>query len=186
MAIQLRGGGALINSIDLLTRAEIKQGDSVAEFGCGTSGHLIFPAAHLVGKSGKVYAIDILKPALEAMESRAKMEGVENVETVWADLERPGALKIADASVDLVILLHIVGQVKEKEIMCREAARILKPGGTILIADWKITATPFGPPPEKRLNPTMAKQLASAAGGELKQEFDAGPYHYGLVFKRKS
>lgn len=183
--MQLRGGTQLIDSVALLTRARIKQGDVVAEFGCGTSGHLVFPAAHLVGSKGRVYAIDILKSALGAIESRGKLEGVDNVETVWADLERAGGLKLPEQSVDLVILLHIVGQVKEKETMLKEALRILKPGGTLLIADWKMTSTPLGPPPQKRLDPAIAKQLALSAGFELKEEFEAGKYHYGLVYKKK-
>ncbi len=186
MSIQLRGGTALIDPGALLAHAGIKQGDVVVEFGCGTSGHLVFPAAHLVGPTGNVYAVDILKSALAAIESRRKMEGADNVQTIWADLERSGSLsKIAASSVDIVVMLHILGQVKEQQHMLAETARILKPEGVLLICDWVLTATPLGPPPAHRLDPLVAKQYVQAGGFTTKDEFSVGAYHWGIVCKKK-
>lgn len=185
MSIQLKGGTALIDPGALLARAGIKQGDTIVEFGCGTSGHLVFPAAHLVGPTGNVYAVDILKSALAAIESRRKMEGADNVETIWADLERPSALsRISSSSVDIVVMLHILGQVKEQQHMLSETARILKPGGVLLICDWVLTAIPLGPPLAHRLDPAAAKQYAQAGGFVPKEEFNVGSYHWGMVLKK--
>ena len=185
MALKMSGGTGLLDAAALLKRVGIKQGDIVVEFGCGTSGHLVFPAAHLVGPSGRVYAVDILKSVLSAMASRRKMEGVDNVEVMWSDLERPGALKLADQSADLVVLLHIVGQVYGKETMLREAGRILKANGAVLVADWVMTATPLGPPLEKRLAPEAMRQLAVRAGWEVAEEFGAGKYHWAMILTKK-
>ncbi len=185
MAIKFKGGTELIDPVKFLEQGGVTQGAVIAEFGCGTSGHFVFPAAHLVGPQGKVYAVDILKSALEAVVSRGKLEGVDNVETVWADLERAGGLKIALGSVDLVLALHILGQVKEKEILLVEAARILKPGGILLVADWKLTASPLGPPVEKRIDPARVKELVKNAGFDMIDEFAVGLYHFGIKFKKR-
>ncbi|MBI2552022.1 class I SAM-dependent methyltransferase [Candidatus Uhrbacteria bacterium] len=185
MSIRFHGGNELIDAVKLLTRAGIKQGDIVAELACGTSGHFVFPAAHLTGPTGRVYAVDILKSVLEAIRSRAKLEGVDNVETVWADLEKPGALKITDGSADLTVLVNDLSQIPARAAVLREAARITKSGGTLLVGDWKQTASPLGPPPERRIAPATARQLAQEAGFEYREEFEAGPYHFGIVFEKK-
>ncbi len=115
MAIQLRGGNQLLDAVKILEQGGIKDGYTVADLGCGTSGHFVFPAAHLVGPKGKVYAVDILKSVLQAIDSRTRLEGVDNVEAVWSDLERAGGLKITPGSVDLTLLLNILALVKDKE-----------------------------------------------------------------------
>lgn len=186
MALKFRGGNELIDPVKLLETGGIQQGYTVADLGCGASGHFVFPAAHLVGSKGQVYAVDILKSVLSAIESRGKLEGVDNVEGVWADLEKPGSTKITDGSVDLTLLVNTLSQIPAKETVVREAARITKSGGTLIVGDWKRTASPLGPPPERRLDPAMAKQLVGVGGFELIKEFEAGPYHYGLVFRKRA
>ena len=186
MSIQLRGGNQLIDAIKVLQAGNIKQGETVADLGCGTTGHFVFPAAHLVGPTGKVYAVDLQKSVLAAIQSREKLEGLDNVDTVWDDLEKAGRLKLPDGSVDLTLLLNILAQVQDKATVLREAARITKSRGQLIISDWKLTASPLGPPPANRLDPQTAKQLALSAGWELTAEFEPGPYHYGLVFRKPS
>lgn len=185
MSLEIRGGNELIDPVKLLEQGGIKQGDIVADLGCGSAGHFVFPAAHLIGPQGKVYAVDLLKSVLSAIESRAKLEGADNVETVWSDLERAGGLKIAERSVDLTLLLNTLAQVRDKQTTVREAARILKPGGTLLVADWKMSQTPLGPPVERRLDRERAKQIVGAEGFEFAGEFEAGKHHWGLIFKKR-
>lgn len=185
MALRFHGGNELIDAVKFWTHAGIKQGNIVAELACGATGHFVFPAAHLVGPTGRVYAVDLLKSVLEAIRSRAKLEGVDNVETVWTDLERPGALKIAEGSVDLASLVNDLSQIPSRAAVLSEAARITKSGGTLLVGDWKQTASPFGPPPERRIAPAVVRQLAQEAGFEYQEEFEIGPYHFGLIFKKR-
>ena len=185
MSIRIHGGNELIDAKKLLTRAGIKQGNTVADLGCGTNGHFVFPAAHMVGSTGRVYAVDLLKPVLDSIRSRSKMEGVDNVEPIWADLERSRGMKIADGSVDLTILVNDLSQIPQKTTVAQEAARITKSGGTLVVGDWKQTASPLGPPAEKRITPAIARQLAQDAGFEYSEEFEAGPYHFGLIFRKK-
>lgn len=183
--MKLRGGNALIDSLTFLAHGGIKQGDTIADLGCGATGHFVFPAAHLVGSKGKVYAVDIQKSVLAAIESRSKLEGVDNVETIWADLERSRATKLPDGSVELTLLLNLLAQVQHKEAVLQEASRIAKPGSTLIVSDWKMTASPLGPPVERRLDSRRVLELARAAGFERIEEFEAGPYHFGIVFHKR-
>lgn len=185
MAIQLRGGKELIDPIKILERGGVKQGSIVADLGCGTAGHFVFPAAHLVGEKGKVYAVDVQKSVLSAIESLRKLEGVDNVETVWSDLEQAGAMKVADASVDCVLFLNTLFQIKDKAAAMREAARIAKTGAALVIVEWEQAGAPLGPAVEVRVDKPTVKTLAQEAGFEFKEEFKAGPYHFGILFHKR-
>jgi ubiquinone/menaquinone biosynthesis C-methylase UbiE len=175
----------LIDASKLLLQGGIKQDMNVADLGCGTTGHFVFPAAELVGKNGKVYAVDIQKGALAAVESRKRLEGIDNVETMWSDIERYNASKIPGASLDLVLLVNNLFLSKQKSELARETIRLMAPEGRLIVADWKQTQAPFGPAVQERVGPEEAKKVFTTAGLELEKEFEAGKYHYGLVFKKK-
>lgn len=170
----------LLKPKTILERAGIREGMKVADMGCGAQGHFVFPAAELVGKSGKVWAVDILKSALNAIESRARYENASNVEPLWSDIEIYKGTKIPDASLDIVMLVNNL----PKDAMMKEAVRLVKSGGKLLVVDWKVTDTPFGPPSVKRRAPNDIKTDIARFGLKLVDEFEAGQYHYGLVFMK--
>ena len=86
----LTGGTELLNPHTLLERVGLRASMHVADLGCGVTGHFIVPAARVGGAEGKAYAVDIQKSALAATESRAKLDGITNITSVWADIERLG------------------------------------------------------------------------------------------------
>lgn len=173
-------GGEVLDPPAILATLGLAEGMFVADLGCGTSGHFVFPAARMVGVKGKVYAIDILKSALAGIDSRRKIEGATNVEEVWADIEVSGGTRIPDNSVDRALLVNVRGKLG----MLKEAWRILKNGGKLLVVDWKPTAAPFGPPTKDRRPSEATKADAAQLGYKLEKEFDAGQYHYGLIFMK--
>ncbi len=173
----------LLNPTNLLAKElELQFGHQVADFGCGGAGYFTLPAAKLVGSRGKVYAVDILKSALDGVISKAKLDNFLNIETVWSDIERVGATKIPAGSLDRALLINIMFQSRKNEHILKEVARLLKQGGKLLVVDWKVNPTPFGPPPGNRLPPQTIANLAAQAGFSKEKEFEAGPYHYGFVF----
>lgn len=180
--VYISGGNELLNADQLLGHLAITEGMRLADLGCGGHGRFVIPAARLVGKKGVAYAVDILKSALEETAHKARLEGVGNLKTVWANLESVGATKIPAGSLDVAFLKNILFQSKEHGRIFQETLRLLKPGGQLLVADWKGIATPFGPPPIDRVAAKTAKAHAAAAGFQLTEEFEAGAYHYGLVF----
>lgn len=178
----LTGGNALIDTALILTKAHVSEKMKVADLGCGTSGHFVFPVAKIVGKKGILYAVDILKTVLETIAKRARIENYENVKTVWSNLEVFGATKIEPASLDISLLINTLYQSHKRAEIIREAIRLIKQGGRLVIVEWKNVAVPFGPSVEERVSKELMVATANRLGMQLEDEFDAGPYHYGLIF----
>jgi len=168
----------------MFTKLGIRADMTVVDLGCGTIGHFVFPAAKLVGPNGRVIAVDILKSVLAGVQSRAKIDGVTNMETIWGDCEVPGGTRIPDSTSDLTLVINNMYQSKNRPAFLREAARITKPGGKILIIDWKTVGTPLGPPAEQRVSSETVKNDALNIGLKLVEAYEPGPYHWGLLFTK--
>ncbi len=163
---------------------KLRVGMRVADLGCGSSGHFVFPAAHLVGPDGMVHAVDILQHPLSVIMSRAKLEGITNVHTHRANIEHPNGVRLPDESVDAVLLCNILFQVKERQAVVQEAARITSPGGVVAVVEWKIAGAPFGPRGALRLDREHVEEYARGARLQWRRSFDAGPYHYGCILAK--
>ncbi|MBI4138553.1 methyltransferase domain-containing protein [Candidatus Uhrbacteria bacterium] len=180
----VRSGTELINPFKLLERVGIRAGHSVADLGCGALGHFVFPAAQLVGGTGMVYAVDIQRSVLEQIEKTSKQEQMMNVKTVWSDIDVPGATRIPDASLDLTLLINNLYLSQNRPQVVREMARLTRPGGRAVVVEWKTIATPIGPPPTQRVDKEEAKKIMASPSFTFLDEFEAGPYHYGLLYQR--
>lgn len=182
---KIPGGNELLNPQDILqNKLKLTYGAKVADLGCGGIGYFSFQAAQIVGDTGLVYAVDILKMILKNIEHRAKMLGLNNIKTVLSNLEIFGATKINDNSIDFALLINVLFQNKQHEKILREAVRILKPKSKLLIIDWKNGVFPFGPPSNQKITIEKINDIALGAGLKKIKEFDAGKFHYGLIFEK--
>lgn len=181
---KIPGGKEVIDSLKLLGRLGIEEKMQVADLGCGRRGYFSLQAAKLVGDLGRVYAVDVVQSALENVQSMANLFGVNNLKVIWANLEILGATKIPDQSIDLALINNVFFQTDKDDLILKEATRILKANGKLLVTEWKRTKTLFGPPLEKRVSSEEIKNNAKNCGLSLLEEFDAGPYHYALIFKK--
>jgi len=183
MAI-LSSGRALLDAPAILARAGLISGMHYADFGCGPLGHFVFPASEIVGPEGRVYAVDILKSSLAAIESRKKIETANNVSVVWGDFERIGGVAVPPGSMDLVSVINIVPVLLRSTNAIEEIKRALRPGGRVLLVDWNKEKTAIGPPVEYRVDAVETERIFVRAGFQLMHVFNAGPYHWAQVFSR--
>jgi len=174
-------GSELLDPTKILNKLELREGMKIANLGCGTSGHFVFPSAQMVGEKGIVYAVDILKSALSSIESKSKMQNSTNVVPVWSDIETYGGAKVIDnESCDAAYLINL----HAKPAMIREALRTLKKGGKLLIVDWRATSTPIGPATKDRISAEEMKKRLVEFPVTLVSEFEAGTYHWGLIYTK--
>lgn len=167
-----------LNPQQILNQLELRADMVAADFGCGSGGWVIPLAKKL--EEGKVYALDILREPLSALEGKAKAEKILNIETAIADVEE--GTKLLPESCDLVLMTNLLFECDDKTKVLAEGKRVLKPGGKILVVDWRSEAA-MGPQ-ENRVSPEEVKKIAQDLGLKLEKEFSAGSYHYSLVFSK--
>ncbi len=153
----------------------------VADLGAGT-GHYARAAAAVVGRDGKVYAIDVQEDVLKHASLNMPAHGHGVVSYVWGNIERPGGTKLQAAALDAAILANTLFQVEDRAALTHEIKRILKPGGSLLVVDWAGSYGGVGPHPEHVVTEHAAEELFIGAGFHKQEAFRAGPHHYGLVF----
>lgn len=180
----LRSGSDLLNPFRVLERAGVRERMHVADFGCGAIGHFVFPAAQLVGPKGVVYAVDILKDALDMLERRSREDQYTNIHAVWSDIEVYRATHIPDHTIDLALLVNVLFLVQRPMHVVAEISRLVKKGGRVLVIDWKPMATAIGPDIARRLSGEQITRYFEQACFTLIETFDAGRAHQALVFHR--
>lgn len=167
-----------LNPTEVLKQLDLKESMTAADFGSGSGGWVIPLAKKL--EEGKIYAIDILEEPLSALRAKTKLEKIINVETVLADIEK--GVDIFEGSCDLVLMTNLLFQADDKKKVLEEGKKLLKPGGKILVVDWKKDST-LGPA-EGRISAEEVKETALDLNLRIEKEFEASTYHYGLIFTK--
>ncbi|MBT3538584.1 methyltransferase domain-containing protein [Candidatus Parcubacteria bacterium] len=178
-------GNHLIDPQQLLERARVHEGMHIADFGCGRTGHVIFPGSKIVGERGIVYAIDILKDVLENIRRRAALEALNNIETVWADLEKPGGNVISPKTLDVAFFVNVLFHFTDYALALDEAARILKPKARIVVVDWTERLSTLGPDEnEDLIDFNKIKVWAHKNNFTIQDDCSVGPYHGCMILFR--
>ena len=176
------GQGSFLDTDRITSALGLMPGMHTADLGCG-SGYFTISFARAVGSSGVVYAVDVRQEPLESLRAKAEAAGLANIREVRADLEVLGGTGIPDGSLDVSLLANTLFQSSKREEMVKEAARMLKSGGRLVIIEWRQGAgVPGGPPDDLRVSEDQAKRLAELAGTRSSSAIDAGTYCSGLIF----
>jgi len=145
-----------------LSIASLKPGEVVLDLGSG-AGFDAFLAARKVGKKGRVVGVDMTDEMLKKARQNAKKGGFTNVEFRKGDIED---LPVKDKLIDATISNCVINLAPSKEKVFKEAYRVLKSGGRLMVSDVVLTKNL----PEKIKND---KDLLTGcvAGAILKQDY---------------
>lgn len=170
---------------DTLETLGIGECASFVDVCCG-DGHFTAPAAELI--EGPIYALDIDRELLEALERR--IEDQETVTTVEGD-----AMALADllpGRVECALLANTLHGIPQKTAFAKAVAGVLEPDGRFVVINWidappaetSVLDEPRGPPEELRMTPEETIAAVEPAGFQARKTTSVSPHHYAVVFER--
>ncbi len=142
--------------------ASLKKGEVVLDLGSG-AGVDCFLAAKKVGETGRVIGVDMTPQMLRRARENAKKGNYKNVEFRLGEIEN---LPIEDTYVDAIISNCVVNLSPDKDAVFKEAFRVLKPGGRLMVSDIVLL---------KKLPESVKKSISAyigcLAGAAMKEEY---------------
>src|SRR6185369_11378407 len=166
---------------EVITALKLIAGEVIADIGAG-SGYFTFRLAHHVGDSGRVYAVDVSPEMIVHLNRRIRDLKLKNVVSILCAPDDP---LLADASVDRFFICDTWHHIENHDRYLALLKKTLKPGGEIVMVDFKKEQTPMGPPMEMRIDRADLVKEMQKNGFRLSAEHTFLPYQYFLVFKLK-
>ena len=157
-------------------KAGLKNPSVLIDIGAGTGFFALLFSKKM--KRGKLYACDISDEMLSWMKSNLPLESKGRVIPVKME---EGSVALPDDMADLVYMIDLHHELEQPQKVLREALRLLRRGGKLLIIDWKKEQTLGGPPLEIRVTKeTMESQMLKAGFRDI-IKYAVLPYHHFLV-----
>jgi len=178
---RLLGGGRLrdVKPRQLLLEEGLKRGDVFIDIGCGP-GFFTLPAARILGTKGLAYAVDTEPRMLTELKKRNPPANLKCI------LSSESVVPLPDNTGDFLLLVHVIHEAEDKAAFLRELNRLLKPGGQVLVIDWKKRHEEHGPPIWDRVTLKELTALLKEAGfkGIKSKPFINNPSHYRVIAKK--
>lgn len=144
-------------------------GERILEIGPG-AGYYTPDLARWVSPGGTVEIFDIQQEFLDHTMKRVTEAGLENVVPTHGDAT---SLSYEDDSIDAVVLTTVLGEIPDREAALREIARVLKPGGRLVVGEL------FGDP--HYTSPGALRRLGEAAGLRVERRYGPAFGYFALL-----
>ena len=128
-----------------------------------------------------IYACDTAPELTGWMEANIPSRYTGRIRIIRSE---ENSIPLADGIADLVYMINLHHELDEPLTMLKECWRLLKPGGSILIIDWKKEETPMGPPLSIRIPPKVVHEQLQQADFHLVTEHELMKYHYFITAQK--
>ena len=163
----------------ILKALALQPGQTVADIGAG-GGYFSLRFANVVGREGRVFAVDTDPSFLELIMSKAKEKGLDGVETVLATEDE---LRLPKRSLDLVFMRNVTHHLPNRVDYFGKLRDMLKPDGRVAIIEYRCGG---GFSFHKMFGHFVPKEIIVAemhkAGYQLKENFDFLPEQSFTIF----
>jgi SAM-dependent methyltransferase len=160
---------------------KIPKGASVADIGAG-SGFMTVRLAARVGPTGRVFANDVQPQMLNILARRLSNSKITNVTLIEGTFDDP---KLPPASVDLAIMVDVYHELSQPQAMLRHLREALKPGGRLVLLEYRKEDPTVPIKPEHKMSVAEAKMEVEAEGFTLVKVDEALPRQHILIFVAK-
>jgi ubiquinone/menaquinone biosynthesis C-methylase UbiE len=116
---------------DIIAHLNLKQGDKVGDIG-SHEGYMTMKLTKVVGRAGKVYAVDVLQNRLDKLNGILNEEGVTNVTTIKGDYDNP---HLPLNTLNGAIIIDTYHEMDDHDDMLRHIKAALKPSGRLIICE---------------------------------------------------
>ena len=164
-----------------LSVLKIPKGASVADIGAG-SGYMTVRLAARVGPTGRVFANDVQPQMLDMLARRLADKRITNVTMVQGTLDDP---KLPPSSVDLELMVDVYHEFSQPQAMLRHLREALKPGGRLVLLEYRKEDPTIPIRPEHKMSVAEAKLEVEAEGFTLSKVEEALPRQHILIFTVK-
>jgi ubiquinone/menaquinone biosynthesis C-methylase UbiE len=154
-------------------------GETIVDIGSGV-GYLTLPFARKL-PGCRVVGADVLEGMVALLAEDARNEGLSNLEALSM---APARVPLPDASAALVIMAQVHHELDQPAALLAECARLLRPGGTLAIIDWKDEDNGKSPPKGRAVPEETVRAQMTAAGLRDVTAHPLYPYHYFLTALR--
>ena len=161
---------------------KIAKGSSVADIGAG-SGYITVRLAARVGPTGHVFATDVQPQMLNILGRRLVSQKIANVTLIEGTFDDP---KLPPASVDLILMVDVYHELSQPQAMLRHLRASLKPGGRLVLLEYRKEDPTVPIKPEHKMSVAEAKMEVEAEGFTLSKVDEALPRQHILIFIAKS
>jgi len=164
-----------------LSVLKIPKGAIVADIGAG-SGFITERLASRVGPTGRVFANDVQPQMLDLLAKRLARKKIGNVTLVQGEPDDP---KLPAASVDLEIMVDVYHEFSQPQAMLRRLREALKPGGRMVLLEYRKEDPAIPIRPEHKMSVAEAKLEVEAEGFTLAKVDESLPRQHILIFTAK-
>ena len=159
---------------------DLKAGQTVADIGAG-SGYMSIRMARRVGPTGRVWAEDIQPEMIELLKQRLAKERIANVTPLLGLVDDP---KLPEASIDLMLLVDVYHEFSEPQKMLRGMRAALKPGGRLVLLEYRKEDPTIPIRLEHKMTVAEAKLEVEAEAFTLSKVDERLPRQHILIFTK--
>jgi ubiquinone/menaquinone biosynthesis C-methylase UbiE len=165
---------------EALTLIGLRPGMIVADVGAG-SGYMSTRISRRVEPGGKVYAEDIQPAMLRVVQDKARDEHLANIELVLGtDVDA----RLPENAIDLALLVDVYHEFQHPQEMLRSIRRSLKPGGQLILVEYRKEDPTIPIAPAHRMSVADARTEVEAEGFTFDHVVPGLPRQHIIIFRR--
>jgi ubiquinone/menaquinone biosynthesis C-methylase UbiE len=175
----------LIDTEKMFAMIDVNPHSNFLDLACGV-GRYSVAIAENIGEKGTVYAVDLWKEGIEALNQEISTKNIQNIQTVLADISKD--LPFEENSIDSCLMATILHDLPKsaQESTVQQVARFLKQGGMLNIIEFKLIDTGPGPPLSIRMGEEEVEALVKQYGFIKVLGSEIGEFNYLLKYKKNT